>query len=145
MKVIIIKKCKDGNVNDVVEVSSGYGTNYLIKNGFAEPINKITNLKLESRLKNNEELLEERIQEAILLKNKLEKIELNFDLKVTNMIVHGSITTKKVNQKLKELGFDLNKHSVPHVHIESLGATSIQVKLFDKIEATIKIMVNKIE
>ena len=145
MKVIIIKKCKDGNINDIIEVSSGYGTNFLIKNGFAAPINKSSNSKLESRLKTNEENFSQKMEEAILLKGKLEDLLLIFELKTTNLIIHGSVTTKKINQKLRELGFVLEKHAVPHVQIESLGITKIKVKLFDKIEATIKVLVNKIE
>jgi large subunit ribosomal protein L9 len=145
MKVIIIKNCKDGKVNDVIEVSSGYGTNFLIKNGFAEPVNKSSNSQLEKRLDVKSKILQEKQQEAMLVKEALEKIVLDFDLKVTNMIIHGSITAKKVNLKLKELGFNLSKHAVPHLQIESLGVTMVPVKIFDKIEATLKIMVNKSE
>ena len=145
MKVIIIKNCKDGKVNEVIEVSSGYGTNYLIKNGFAEPINKFSNSNLDKRLEDKREIFNKKEAEAILLKEQLEQLSLDFYLKVTNKVIHGSITTKKVNLKLKELGFNLNKHSIPHVHIESLGVKNIQAKLFDKIEATLKIVVNKSE
>ncbi len=145
MRVIIIKKCKEGNINDIVDVSSGYGTNFLIKNGFAEPINKSSQLNLEKRIKNNEEKFKENVIEATSLKKELEKITLIFELKTTNLIVHGSITTKKINQKLKELGFELNKHAIPHIQIESLGITNIKAKLFDKIEANIKVLVNKVE
>jgi large subunit ribosomal protein L9 len=145
MKVIIIKNCKDGKVNDVIEVSAGYGTNFLIKNGFAEPINRSSNSQLEKRLDDKNKILQEKIAEAILVKEALERIHLEFDLKVTNMVIHGSITTKKVNLKLKELGFNLNKHAVPHIQIESLGVSVVPVKVFDKIEASLKIMVNKSE
>ncbi len=145
MKVIIIKNCKDGKVNDVIEVSSGYGTNFLIKNGFAEPVNKLSNSKLEKRLDDKNKIFEEKQKEAILLGEELSKLALEFELKVTNMVIHGSITTKKVNLKLKELGFNLSKHSVPHLQIESLGTTYVPIKIFDKIEAMLKVVVNKSE
>ncbi|MGL5617853.1 MAG: 50S ribosomal protein L9 [Metamycoplasmataceae bacterium] len=145
MKVIIIKNCKDGKVNDVIEVSPGYGTNFLIKNGFAEPVNKLSNSKLEKRLEEKNQLHEERIKEANILKERLEKITLEFSLKVTNLIVHGSITTKQVNLKLKELGFHLEKYAFSHIHITSIGATIIPIKLYEKIEAKLTILVNKSE
>ncbi|MGL5205528.1 MAG: 50S ribosomal protein L9 [Metamycoplasmataceae bacterium] len=145
MKVIIIKNCKDGKVNDVIEVSPGYGTNFLIKNGFAEPFNKSSNFQLEKRLEEKNKLHKERIQEANILKEQIENLTLEFSLKVTNLIVHGSITTKQVNIKLKELGIQLEKHSIPHIQITSLGITLITIKLFEKIEAKLKILVNKNE
>ncbi|MGL6125299.1 MAG: 50S ribosomal protein L9 [Metamycoplasmataceae bacterium] len=145
MKVIIIKNCKDGNVNDIIEVSPGYGINYLIKNGFAEPINKNSNSQLQKRLEDKNKIFQERTDEALILKEKIENLTLEFNLKTTNMIVHGSITTKKVNLKLKELGFNLNKYIIPHVDIRSLGITNIKLKLFDRIEANLKVLVTKSE
>ncbi|MGL5591055.1 MAG: 50S ribosomal protein L9 [Metamycoplasmataceae bacterium] len=145
MKVIIIKNCKDGKVDDIIEVSPGYGTNFLIKNGYAEPVNKLSNSQLEKRLLEKNKLHEEKIKEANILKEKIENLTLEFSLKVTNLIIHGSVTTKQVNLKLKELGFNLEKHAVPHIHITSLGLTIVPIKLFEKIEATLKILVNKSE
>lgn len=34
MKVILIKDCKDGKVNIIIEVLDGYGFNFLINKGF---------------------------------------------------------------------------------------------------------------
>ncbi|VEU59919.1 bL9 family ribosomal protein [Mesomycoplasma neurolyticum] len=52
MKVIIIKEFnKDYKLNQVVEVSDGYAKNFLIKNGYALPVNKTTTLFLEKRMK----------------------------------------------------------------------------------------------
>lgn len=141
MKVIIIKNCKDGKVNDIIEVSPGYGTNFLIKNGFAEPINKSSNIQLQKRLDDKNKLFQQKQEEALALKSQLENLTLEFNLKVTNMVIHGSITTKKVNLKLKELGFNLDKHVIPHLHITSLGITPVKLKLFDKIEAILKVLV----
>lgn len=145
MKVIIIKKCKDGNINDIVDVSPGYGTNFLIKNGFAEPINNLSISKLKSREKSDKEAFEKNFELASSLKFKLEELTLSFELKTTNLVVHGSITTKQIITKLKDLGFTLEKHSLSSIKIDSLGLTRVTVKLFDKVEATLKIMVVKSE
>ena len=47
MKVIIIKSYGKYKVDDIVEVSNGFGTNFLIKNGYAVPINESTSKELK--------------------------------------------------------------------------------------------------
>ncbi len=50
MKVILIKDCKDGKANTIIEVSDGYGSNFLINKGFAVPYNEKTKKQLEKKL-----------------------------------------------------------------------------------------------
>ena len=53
MKVIFIKDLKkQGKVNDIKEVSDGYATNYLIKNGYAVKYTKTSSSILDKELKN---------------------------------------------------------------------------------------------
>ena len=53
MKVIFIKDLKkQGRVNEVKEVSDGYATNYLIKNGYAVKYTKTSSDILNKDLKN---------------------------------------------------------------------------------------------
>ena len=64
-----------------------------------------------------------------------------FSLKVTNDVVHGSISSKKINQELITKGFKLAKHIIPSVHINSLGVTKIKLKLFHNVEAILKVRI----
>lgn len=141
MKVIIVKKWKEYNVDDVVEVTNGFGTNFLIKNGYALPFNKNTSYSLEKNIKEKQEMYEEKRKNALSLKEKLEKEKLLFFLKTTNLVIHGSVTTKQVNKALLEKGYKLEKHSIPHVAIASLGSTKIPIKLFENIFANVEIEV----
>lgn len=141
MKVIMIKKYDKFKVDEIVEVSDGFGTNFLIKNGYALPLNKNTSRNLEIRKEAKKELNEQKKQEAIKLKEVLENIELSFYLKTTHDVIHGSITTKKVNQALIEKGIKLEKHVLPHISIASLGITVVKVDLFDGVQASLKINV----
>ncbi|WGI36802.1 50S ribosomal protein L9 [Mesomycoplasma lagogenitalium] len=146
MKVIIIKDCKDGKVNQIIDVSDGYAKNYLIKNKFAIPVNKKTSLFLDKKLENekNEEL--KKIAEANELREKIHKIILHFKLKETNNVVHGSITAKKILKALEELHIKLPKHSLEdHVHIVSLGLTVLNVKLHKDVIAHLRVKVEKDE
>ncbi len=141
MKVIMIKKYNKYNINEIIEVSDGFGTNFLIKNGYAVPINKETIKQLEIKKENQKQQFEINKNKAIELKNMLENIELNFYLKTTHDIVHGSITSKKVSQELLEKNIKLDKHILPHISINSLGLTKIKIKLFEGVEAILKINV----
>lgn len=141
MKVIIIKPYQKYKIDDIIEVSNGFGTNFLIKNGYAVPINDSTSKDLEVRKDNQEKERARLEQEALILKDKIEELELVFSLKVTNDVIHGSISSKKINQELIAKGFKLDKHIIPSVHINSLGITKIKLKLFHNVEAILKVKV----
>lgn len=141
MKVIIIKQYQKYKVDDIIEVSNGFGKNFLIKNGYAVPINDSTSKELEIKKDNQKKELAKQEAEALVLKEKIEELELVFSLKVTNDVIHGSISSKKINQELIAKGFKLDKHIVPSVHINSLGTTKIKLKLFHNVEAILKVKV----
>ena len=76
MKVIFIKDLKkQGKVNEIKEVSDGYATNFLIKNGYAVKYTKTSNEILNTSLKNAAIKEENNIKEATKIKNELEKKE----------------------------------------------------------------------
>ena len=141
MKVIIIKQYQKYKVDDIIEVSNGFGTNFLIKNGYAVPINDSTSKELEIKKENQQKELAKQEKEALALKEKIEELELVFSLKVTNDVIHGSISSKKINQELIAKGFKLDKHVIPSVDINSLGITKIKLKLFHNVEAILKVKV----
>lgn len=141
MKVIMIKKYDKYEVDQIVEVSNGFGTNFLIKNGYAVAINESTKKELSKKKEQKAHDHELKRQEALKLKEKLEALELEFYLKTTKDVIHGSITSKKVNHQLIDLGIKLDKHIIPHISIASLGITKVKIKLFDDIEAILKINV----
>ena len=64
MKVILLKDVKkQGKKDDIIEVSDGYGLNYLIKNGLAvaatKTSTKILSQELDLRKQEEEKLIEE--------------------------------------------------------------------------------------
>lgn len=144
MKVIMIKKYQKYNVDEVVEVSDGFGTNFLIKNGYALPLNENNRKKLEIKKEQQKKEFEIKKNDALNLKTEIEKLILNFELKVTNDIIHGSISSKKISQALAEKGFKLEKYTMPHVLITSLGITKIKIKLFKDVEAELRVNVKGI-
>ena len=102
MKVIFIKDLKkQGKVNEIKEVSDGYATNFLIKNGYAVKYTKTSNEILNTSLKNKAIQEENDIKEATKLKQQLEKIELVFNVKSgKDGRTFGTISTKQISEKL---------------------------------------------
>ena len=77
MKVIFIKDLKkQGKVNDIKEVSDGYATNYLIKNGYAVKYTKTSSNILNEDIKKKAKEEEENIKNAETLKKQLEDLTL---------------------------------------------------------------------
>ena len=111
MKVIFIKDLKkQGKVNEIKEVSDGYATNFLIKNGYAVKYTKTSNEILNTSLKNAAIEEENNIKEATKIKNELEKKEITFNVKSgKDGRTFGTISTKQIAEKLNELNYKIDK------------------------------------
>ena len=80
MKVIFLKDLKgQGKKNEIKEVSDGYDTNYLIKNGYAVKYTKSSSDKRDEEIHNNKLLDEENTKRANDIKKKLEKEKITFN------------------------------------------------------------------
>ncbi|VEU59778.1 50S ribosomal protein L9 [Mesomycoplasma neurolyticum] len=145
MKVIIIKEFnKDYKLNQVVEVSDGYAKNFLIKNGYALPVNKTTTLFLEKRIEEENNKIKQKVEEAKQLAEKINNTIIEFKLKAHNDVPHNSITAKKIHKKLEELNIKLPKHTLEeHIHINSFGLRSLNIKLHKDVIAHLRIKVIK--
>ena len=137
MKVIFIKDLKkQGKVNEIKEVSDGYAINFLIKNGYAVKYTKTSSNILEADIKKKHEEEENLVKEATKLKERLEKISLEFGVKANNGKVFGSISSKQVSEELKKLGFDIDKKMIETSGgLSSLGSHIININLHNKVKA----------
>lgn len=141
MKVIFIKDLKkQGKVNDIKEVSDGYAINFLIKNGYAVKYTKTSSDILNRDIKKKEELEEKAIIEAKKLKDKLEKINLEFRVTANNGKVFGSISSKQISEELKKNGFDVDRKMIDtDGTISSLGTHMVFLNLHKKVKAELNI------
>ncbi|MBX4210287.1 MAG: 50S ribosomal protein L9 [Mollicutes bacterium PWAP] len=139
MKVVIIKKYQNYNINDIVEFADGFAKNFLIKKGYAISLNASTKKMIERR---NEQILKTNNinkKNSLKLKEALENKPFIFELKVKNNVVFNSITKKDLNKKLSKMNFKLPNHSLENFKINSIGLTIVNVKLPMGVIANIKI------
>ncbi len=146
MKVIFIKDLKkQGRVNDIKEVSDGYATNYLIKNGYAVKYTKGSNERLQNELDIKAREEEKEIEKANKVKEKLDSVCLTFKVKCSNDgKVFGSISSKQISDKLNELGYSIDKRDIKlNETLNTLGIYNVEVVIYKKVKGNIKVELKK--
>ncbi len=145
MEVIFIKDLKNqGKKGEIKNVKDGYAQNFLIKNGYAVLKTKENLSKLNHELKKKEELDLENKNNANVLKDKLDKVVLEFKVKTGEKDkVFGSISIKQIKDELDKLGYKIEKSMIEHTTIATLGFHEVKITLYPNIVAKIKVHVIK--
>ena len=145
MKVILLKDVKSlGKKGEIVEVSEGYGRNFIIPTmvGVLADAKNLNTLKLQ--LQNAEKIAEEKLEEAQELKKKVEEVKLVFHMKAgKDGRAFGSISTKEVQEELKkqyDISIDKKKMELD-VPMKNFGGYDIKVKLHKDVEACLHVSV----
>ena len=136
MKVIFIKNLKNqGKINEIKEVSDGYATNFLIKNGYAVKYTKTSNERLNNDLERNRQEDEKNKDNANKLKEKLEKEHLKFVVKTgSNGKVFGNISSKQVSEELKKINYDIDKKKIQiNDSLNTIGHHYVDIELYKNI------------
>ena len=142
MKVIFLKDLRgQGKKNDIKEVSDGYATNYLIKNGYAVKYTKTSSDILDMQKKDNEQKEKKNILKATEIKEKIEKEKLKFSVKVgKESKVFGSISTKQISDELLKIGYKIDKKNIKvDIPLSILGVHNVKIVLHKKVEAILRV------
>ncbi|WP_261807252.1 50S ribosomal protein L9 [Lapidilactobacillus luobeiensis] len=145
MKVIFLKDVRGkGKRGDIKEVPDGYARNFLFKNGSAKQATKDAVSQLQGQQKAEAKQLATEKSEAIAVKERLEADE-------TVVAIHskagsdsrlfGSVPSKQITQALEEqFGIKLDKRRLQLAEpIKTLGYTNVPVKLFNGVNAKIRV------
>ena len=146
MKIILLEDVKGkGKKNDVIDVSDGYGNNYLIKNKLGVLYTPGSKKVLDKELSNQKEKEDKLIDEYNIIKNKLENKNITFKVKVGKMDkVFGNISTKQISDELKNIGFNIDKKCIKTSNnIDTLGVHKVLIQLHKKVSFYINVMLEK--
>ena len=145
MKVIFIKDLKkQGKVNEIKEVSDGYATNFLNKNGYAVKYTKTSSAILDKNLEDKKIEDEKNKNKALALKKEIEKNTIEFKLASNKGKVFGSISNKQITEELNKLGITIDKKMLSSNNaINSLGVHIVDITLYKNVIAKLNVKVTE--
>ena len=149
MKVILTQDVKkQGKKGQVIEVSEGYGRNYLVKNNLAVVADNAALNQLKSKQKAEARNAEEELAAAKSLKEKIEKEDVIVEIKVKigeDGRLFGSIPPKQIADELEtqyDIVIDRRKIQMKD-HISAVGSYDVPVKLHHEVTANIAVKVGE--
>ena len=144
MKVILKEDVKNlGRMGDTVNVKTGYARNFLFPKSLAMEASE-QNLKQVESLKKQLALREiKQKEDAVAVAERLNAMALTFKAKAGEEgKLFGSVTAMDIEEAAKAHGVTLDRRKIVlDEPIKRLGEYSVQVKLYQDITATIKVVV----
>lgn len=145
MKVILLKDVKGlGKAGDLVKSKTGYARNFLLPKGLAVEATPANLKKWEEDNKIRQEKERQEKEEALKLKEELEKITVEIKGKGgEGGRLFGSITSKDIADTLKKqfkLEVDRKKIELKE-NIKTTGLINVDVRVYPEIVANLKVNV----
>jgi large subunit ribosomal protein L9 len=147
MEVILLENImKLGKIGDLVKVKSGYGRNFLLRQGKALRANKenveLVNKKKDELNKKNNLIKQEFKEIALKINNKI--LQFNKEAK-DNGDLYGSIKPKEISSAFStELKVEINPSQLDlKQEIDKLGSYKIDINLYSEVTAAVTIKVIK--
>ena len=141
MKVILLADVKKvGKKGETIEVSDGYGANFLIPRGLAKPSTSSTQRELARDNAAEEARQKELKKEAEEVAKRLETVEVRFKSKVgKDGRMFGSISSKEIAQGLEsQWGIKIDKRKfVDKYPVNALGYARLRIELYKGSEGQV--------
>lgn len=141
MQVILLADVKKlGKKGETIDVSDGYGSNYLIPRGLAKPSTSSTQRELARDNAAEEARQKELKKEAEEVAKRLESIEVVFKTKVgKDGRMFGTISTKEIAQGLEQQwGIKVDKRKfIDKTAANALGYTRLKIELYKGSEGLV--------
>ncbi len=142
MKVLLTADVKgQGKKGEIITVSDGYGSNFLIKKGLGKIATTDTLNSVSLHDKAVAKAKQQEKDDAQALANKMKGIVVTLaSTKGANGKMIGSITSKQIAEQLVELGYSIDKKQIVLKEaIKTPGRYSINIKVYPDIATTITV------
>jgi len=143
MKVILLTDVKNqGKKDQVIDVSDGYARNYLLRNGLAIEATK-KSLEILNQQKNVVEKVKEgKSDDALKIKEEIEKTTLYFKVKSQDGKMFGNISSKQIADELLTKSVKIDKRKIiSGVPIGELGSSMVKIEVYPKVLADLQVIV----
>ena len=145
MKIILQQDVKGlGKKGDIVNASDGYARNFLIPKKMAVQADAGRVHEVKQQQKAQEKRKEEELQEAMALKERIEKLTVTIKTKAgEGGRLFGSVTNKEVSEALEnqhKIKIDKRKINMPDP-IKELGTTPVEIKVYPNVSAHMDVKV----
>ena len=127
-----------GYKNDIVNVKSGYGRNYLIPTGKGVIASESAKKVLAEELKQRAHKLEKIKNDALELAGKLSEVSLTIATKVSATgVIYGSVNNLQIADELQKLGFNIDRKIIVVKDVKEVGSYKATVKLHKEVSVEI--------
>lgn len=128
-----------GYKDDIVNVKSGYGRNYLIPTGKAVIASPSAKKVLAENLKQRAHKLEKIENDALALAEKLGAVEtIRIATKVSATgAIYGSVNSLHISEELGKLGFEIDRKTIILKDVKEVGSYKATVKLHKEVSVEI--------
>jgi large subunit ribosomal protein L9 len=146
MKVILIQNVPGlGKIDDIKEVSEGYGRNFLFAKNLAVPATVRTVSDLEGRRHKKFKDTEAELLQEQELAEKLDGWETSLKEKTTATgALYASVGPQKISEALAKSGFKIDKNQIAMKPIKEIGQHQAKIKFSHGLEVEISVVVSKI-
>jgi len=146
MQVILLQDIeKLGKKFEMKEVANGYALNFLIPKGMAKKATKETLNWLKAQKENLAKKDEEELKKTQDFASSVDGQEILLPVKIGEEgQLFESITSQKIVEKLKELGFEVKKTQIELADpIKEMGEFPVKIKFEHNLEAEIKLIITE--
>jgi len=146
MRIILLQDIENlGKKYEIKEVKDGYARNFLIPKGLAKPATEEALKWLETQKEAEAKKAEEELKMVQERATAIDGLEVIIPVKIgEDGQLFESITSQKISEKLKELGFEIKKTQIDLLEpIKELGEFLVKIKFEHNLEAEIRIIVTE--
>ncbi|MBO7222769.1 MAG: 50S ribosomal protein L9 [Kiritimatiellae bacterium] len=145
VELLLIKDVADlGIQGDTVTVANGYARNYLIPQGYAEPLTAAASRRIAKLKAEREARVQAALAAAKAVAAKLKDVAVTITAKTTDgEALYGSVNAAQIVAALKEQNIDGVEETMVALEdvIKSVGAYDVVIKVCAEVSETIKVWV----